>query len=203
MTRNLVWAKPNIDSYQKKILSGHSSFTLWLTGLSGSGKSTLAQELEVKLYDMGVHTVILDGDNLRHGLCRDLDFSEYGRLENIRRVGEVSKLFVDSGIVTLVSLISPYREARDEVRNLFDDESFIEVFVKCRIDTCIKRDPKGLYQKVKKEGLRGFTGIDFPYEEPFNPEIVIDTEIMTIEECIVTIIDYLKSHERLNVISKS
>lgn len=203
MTRNLVWAKPNIDSYQKNILSGHSSFTLWLTGLSGSGKSTLAQELEVKLYDMGVHTVILDGDNLRHGLCRDLDFSEYGRLENIRRVGEVSKLFVDAGIVALVSLISPYREARDEVRNLFDDESFIEVFVKCGIDTCIKRDPKGLYQKVKKEGLRGFTGIDSPYEEPFNPEIVIDTEISTIEECVVTIIDYLKSHERLNVISKS
>ena len=197
MADNVIWSNPKIERQQRSLLFGHPSFSIWLTGLSGSGKSTLAREVERKLYSLGMHTVILDGDNLRHGLCKDLDFSENGRMENIRRIGEVAKLFVEAGMVTLVSAISPYRQARNETRRLFESGSFIEVYVRCSMNTCMKRDPKGLYQRIKSERIKGFTGIDSPYEEPLQPELIIDTEVMSVEESVAAIINYLQDCHKI------
>lgn len=180
-----------ITREDREKLKGHRSFILWFTGLSGSGKSTLAHRVEEKLFEMGIHTYVLDGDNIRSGLNRDLGFSEEDRRENIRRIGEVAKLFVDAGIVVLTAFISPYRRDRAFVRNLVEEGDFIEVYVKCPIDVCEKRDPKGLYKKAKAGVIKNFTGIDAPYEEPLNPELVVETDKQSIEECVNTIIDFL------------
>ena len=180
-----------ITREDREKLKGHRSFILWFTGLSGSGKSTLAHRVEEKLFEMGIHTYVLDGDNIRSGLNRDLGFSEEDRRENIRRIGEVAKLFVDAGIVVLTAFISPYRRDRAFVRNLVEEGDFIEVYVKCPIDVCEKRDPKGLYKKAKAGIIKNFTGIDAPYEEPLNPELVVETDKQSIEECVNTIIDFL------------
>lgn len=173
-------------------LKGHRSFILWFTGLSGSGKSTLAHRVEEELFEMGIHTYVLDGDNIRSGLNRDLGFSEEDRKENIRRIGEVAKLFVDAGIVVLTAFISPYRRDRNFVRSLVNEGDFIEIYVKCPLEVCEKRDPKGLYKKAKLGIIKNFTGIDAPYEEPINPEIVVETDRQSIEECVNKIVDYLK-----------
>lgn len=168
--------------YQKR--NGHGSALFWFTGLSGSGKSTLAHLVEERLFCMGWYTYVLDADSLRAGLNGDLGFSEAERRENVRRVGEVARLFTDAGIVVLAALISPFRDDRDRVRGLFNQGEFIEIFVKCPLEVCEARDPKGLYRKARGGAIPQFTGIDSPYEEPRNPELVIDTSVMGIEDAV-------------------
>lgn len=157
---------------------------IWLTGLSGSGKSTLASGLEVDLFNRGAHTYILDGDNIRSGLNNDLDFSSESRKENIRRIAEVSKLFIDAGTVVLTAFISPFEEDRAQARDLVGAENFIEVFVQCPLEVCEQRDVKGLYAKARAGLIKNFTGIDSPFEEPTNPDILVNTAENTIEACL-------------------
>ncbi|WP_258535763.1 adenylyl-sulfate kinase [Bacillus sp. 03113] len=192
---NIVWHEQSLTKELRRKKNGHHSYVLWFTGLSGSGKSTVANTVAKALFDAGINNYVLDGDNIRHGLNKDLGFSEEDRTENIRRIGEVSKLFVDGGQVVLTAFISPFQSDRQIVRDLLEQDEFIEVFVKCPIDECEKRDPKGLYQKARKGLIKDFTGIDSPYEEPNNPEIVIDTNELSIEECVNKIIDYLNGRK--------
>ncbi|MFB4167193.1 adenylyl-sulfate kinase [Virgibacillus sp. JSM 102003] len=191
-SENIVWHDSKVTKSARRELNNHKSAVIWFTGLSGSGKSTVSVELERELYSQGVRTYRLDGDNVRHGLNKNLGFSPEDRKENIRRIGEVSKLMVDAGLFTLSAFISPYREDRDEVRELVEDGEFIEVFVDASVETCEARDPKGLYKKARAGEIKGFTGIDAPYEEPKNPEVTIDTDKLTLEESVQEIVDYLK-----------
>ncbi len=167
---------------------------IWFTGLSGSGKSTIANAVEKKLYGMGRHTYILDGDNVRHGLNRDLGFTDKDRVENIRRIGEVSKLMVDAGLITIVSFISPFQSDRDQARSIMEDNEFIEVFVKTPLSICQQRDVKGLYAKANRGEIKNFTGISSPYEEPQNPEIVLETAVCKVDELSNQVIDYLRQN---------
>ncbi len=182
----------NIKKEDRQKLKGHKSAILWFTGLSGSGKSTVAHKLEEKLFEMGIHTYVLDGDNIRTGLNKDLGFSAEDREENIRRIGEVAKLFVDAGIIVLSAFISPYIKDRETVRNLVEEGEFIEIYVKCPLEVCEQRDVKGLYKKAREGIIKNFTGIDDPYEEPKNPEIIVETDKETLEESVNKIINYLK-----------
>lgn len=190
---NVVWHEQSLSKDLRREQNQHHSFVLWFTGLSGSGKSTVANAVAKSLFDAGVRNYVLDGDNIRHGLNKDLGFSDEDRTENIRRIGEVSKLFVDSGQVVLTAFISPFQSDRKIVRDLLEEDEFIEVFVKCPIEECEKRDPKGLYEKARAGIIKDFTGINSPYEEPAKPEIVIDTSENTIEECVEQIVAYLKT----------
>lgn len=190
---NITWHKGQVTKEDRRALKGHKSAILWFTGLSGAGKSTLSVAVEKELYTRGINTYILDGDNVRHGLNRNLGFSPEDRSENIRRIGEVSKLFVDASIVVLTAFISPYQEDRDMVRNLVDDDEFIEVYVKCSLEECEHRDPKGLYQKARAGEIKGFTGIDAPYEAPDTPEIVVETDKQPLEASVDQVIQYLES----------
>lgn len=192
---DVIFQPHTITKEHRQFLNGHKSFVLWFTGLPASGKSTLSNALECKLYEMGIHTYLLDGDNVRQGLCKDLDFSKEGRRENIRRIAEVAKLFVDAGIVVITAFISPYRADRKMARSLFAPGEFIEVYVKCPLHECERRDPKGFYRKARKGEIRNFTGITAPYEEPVEPEIVVETDRNSIEQAVNQIIDYLKSKE--------
>jgi len=187
---NIIWHKHKINKEQKEELIKQTSFVIWFTGLSGSGKSTIANELEKKLHEQGKLTVLLDGDNVRHGLCSELGFSLEDRKENLRRIREVAKLFYDNAIITLVSFISPFKEDRELARKL-TDKDFIEIFVDCTIEECEKRDTKGLYKKAKNGEIKDFTGIGQEYEKPDNPEIIIDSDKLTVEESVNKIIDYL------------
>ncbi|WP_186580024.1 adenylyl-sulfate kinase [Aquibacillus kalidii] len=189
---NIVWHDSKVMKEDRQKLNKHKSAVLWFTGLSGSGKSTISVELEKKLHELGVHTYRLDGDNVRHGLNNNLGFSPEDRTENIRRIGEVSKLMADAGLVTLTAFISPYREDRDNVRAILDEDEFVEVYVKCSVEACEERDPKGLYKKARAGEIKGFTGIDAPYEEPINPEVTVETDKQTLEESVDTIVTYLK-----------
>ena len=173
-------------------LLNQKGVTIWLTGLSGSGKSTIAVELEHALIENRHQAYILDGDNIRHGLNKNLGFSPEDRTENIRRIGEVAKLFTDAGIITITAFISPYREDRDAVRRLLNDGEFIEVHVKCPLDVCEKRDTKGLYKKARAGEVKDFTGISAPYEEPLNPELTIDSSKLTVEESTRAVLNYLE-----------
>jgi adenylylsulfate kinase len=195
---NIVWHDSKITKEDRQKLNGHKSVVLWFTGLSGAGKSTLSVEVERELHQRGIRTYILDGDNIRHGLNKNLGFSTEDRKENIRRIGEVSKLMVDAGIVTLTAFISPYREDRDMVRQLLDEKEFIEIYVKCSLEECEKRDPKGLYKKARTGEIKGFTGIDDPYEAPENPELVVETDKQSIEESVKQVITYLEENRYLN-----
>jgi len=195
MQSNIVWHDASISKAERRGKNGYHSFVIWLTGLSGSGKSTIANALARKLYDENIQSYVLDGDNIRHGLNKDLGFTEEDRKENIRRIGEVAKLFVDSGQVVLTAFISPYQQDRDLVRALLEEKEFIEVYVKCSLKSCEKRDPKGLYKKARNGEIKHFTGIDAPYEEPKSPEIVVNTEDNTVEECVEHIYQYLKENE--------
>ncbi|WP_077623386.1 adenylyl-sulfate kinase [Sediminibacillus massiliensis] len=190
-SENIVWHESVITKQQRQEQKGHKSMVIWFTGLSGSGKSTVSVELEKELYNRNIHSYRLDGDNVRHGLNKNLGFSPEDRAENIRRIGEVAKLMVDAGQVTLTAFISPYQEDRDQVRDLMDDGEFIEVYVKCSVDECEKRDPKGLYKKARAGEIKGFTGIDAPYEAPEKPEITIETDQQSLEDSVQVIIDYL------------
>lgn len=180
---NIIWHNTTVSRKDRENLLGQKGYVLWFTGLSGSGKSTLANALEQKLHQLGKHTYLLDGDNLRHGLNSDLGFSLQDRKENIRRIGEVAKLFVDAGVIVLATFISPLREDRDALRALLG-EDFIECYVSCSLEVCESRDPKKLYQKARAGEIQNFTGISSPYEEPLNPEIVFTTNTHSIDECI-------------------
>lgn len=189
--RNIFWHQATVSRQDRESLSGHSGVALWLTGLSAAGKSTIAVTLENMLYERGLRTYILDGDNIRHGLNSNLGFSPEDRTENIRRVGEVAKLFTESAIITLTAFISPYRKDRDMVRRMFGRGDFIEVFVDCPLKVCEERDPKGIYKKARTGEIPSFTGITAPYETPINPEIRIDTSILSIEESAAILLAYL------------
>ncbi len=189
----------NIKKEDRQRQKGHKSAILWFTGLSGSGKSTLAHAVEDRLFEMGFHTYVLDGDNIRTGLNKDLGFSAEDREENIRRIGEVAKLFVDAGIFVLSAFISPYKKDRELVRNLVEKDEFIEIYVKCPLEVCEQRDVKGLYQKARAGIIKNFTGIDDPYEEPENPEIVVETDKETLEESVNKIIKYLEEKGYLGI----
>lgn len=183
-----------ITKENRQELIGHKSCILWFTGLSGSGKSTLANKVEEKMFDMGLHTYILDGDNIRMGLNKGLGFSDDDRKENIRRIGEVSKLFVDAGVMVSTAFISPFRSDRDMVRTIVKEGEFIEVYVDAPLDVCEKRDPKGLYKKARAGEIKMFTGIDSPYEAPAKAEIVVKTGDYSLEECAQQVIDWLQKH---------
>ncbi|WP_374965528.1 adenylyl-sulfate kinase [Lysinibacillus sp. RS5] len=193
MSSNIVWHEASITKEQRHTQNKHQSFILWFTGLSASGKSSVANAFAHRLFERGNLAFVLDGDNVRHGLNKDLGFDEAGRKENIRRIGEVSKLFVESGQIVLTAFISPYREDRQVVRALVEEGEFIEVYVRCSVETCEKRDPKGLYKKARNAEIPNFTGISAPYEEPANPEIILDTERYSIEECVDRLTDILTS----------
>ena len=196
---NITWHNTNISKSDREKLNGHKGACIWFTGLSGSGKSTVANRLEVELNKLGIHTYLLDGDNIRHGLNKNLDFSDEERTENIRRIGEVAKLFVDSGIIVLTAFISPFRADRDNVRKLLADGEFIEVFVDADLETCESRDPKGLYKKARAGEIKDFTGISSPYEEPENSEITVDNgKDASLNVNVEEIILYLKKLEIIN-----
>ncbi|WP_238884138.1 adenylyl-sulfate kinase [Clostridium sp. YIM B02551] len=187
---NVVWHSMNVTRKDREELLNQQGKLIWFTGLSGSGKSTVASALEKKLHDLGKLTYTLDGDNVRHGLNKDLGFSNEDRIENIRRIGEISKLFVDAGIITLATFVSPFNEDRERVRELIGKD-FIEVYIECPLDICEKRDPKGLYKKARAGEIKDFTGIDSVYEIPVKPEITVSTHLKSIEECVGKIINYL------------
>ncbi|MFH0818657.1 MAG: adenylyl-sulfate kinase [Patescibacteria group bacterium] len=189
---NITWHDGEINKKEREQLLKQKGVILWFTGLSGSGKSTVAVALEKKLFEMGHINYRLDGDNIRHGLNKDLGFSPEDRVENIRRIGEVSKLFADAGDIVSTSFISPYLKDREIVRDLVPAGEFIEVYVKCSLAECEKRDPKGLYKKARAGELKQFTGIDAPYEEPINPEMVVETDKQAVEQVVDKILAYLK-----------
>jgi adenylylsulfate kinase len=195
--KNIVWHEGKVSKLHRQELNRHKSAILWFTGLSGSGKSTISVELEKTLHAMGIKTFRLDGDNIRYGLNHDLGFSDHDRTENIRRIGEVSKLMVEAGILTLTAFISPFKRDREFVRSLVEEGEFIEVYVHASVEACENRDPKGLYKKARQGAIKGFTGIDSPYESPDSPEIFIDTEKMTINESVKKIVTYLKQQNYL------
>lgn len=194
-TNNIVWHKHSITKEDRAKKTGQKPCILWFTGLSGSGKSTIANTLEKMLYENGNLTYLLDGDNIRHGLNRDLGFDEASRKENIRRIGEVAKLFVDSGLIVLTAFISPFIKDREFVRNLVEEGEFIEIFIDTPLDVCEKRDPKGLYKKARNGEIKDFTGIHSPYEPPKSPEIHIINDKITPKEACEQIMQYLKNHK--------
>lgn len=189
---NITWHETTISKIDRRAQNGHGSCTLWFTGLSGSGKSTIANAVSNELFRQGINEYVLDGDNIRHGLNKDLGFSEHDRTENIRRIGEVAKLFVDSGKVVTTAFISPFQSDREQVRALFEDGEFIEVFINCPIEECERRDPKQLYVKARRGEIKDFTGIDSPYEAPVRPEITIRSDQVTIEEAVEQVLAYLR-----------
>jgi adenylylsulfate kinase len=188
---NITWHAGQVSRTDREKLLGQRGCTIWLTGLSGSGKSTIAVAAEKALAQKGRLTYILDGDNIRHGLNKDLGFSHEDRKENIRRIGEVAKLFVDGGFVVITAFISPYREDRDMVRQIMPPGQFIEVHVNAPVETCEKRDPKGLYAKARTGEIKEFTGVTAPYEEPLRPEVELRTDKLSVAESVTRILDYL------------
>ncbi len=189
---NITWHEGAINTEDRERLLGQKGCVIWYTGLSGSGKSTLAHAVEEKLFEQGKLTYVLDGDNIRHGLNKNLGFSPEDREENIRRIGEVGNLFADAGVITMTAFISPYRSDRDKARALLPEGRFIEVFVKVPLDVAEQRDPKGLYKKARAGEIKQFTGIDAPYEEPLKAELVIDTSEVSLDKSSEIVITYLK-----------
>ena len=188
---NLYWHKPSISVDERRRLNKYKSCVIWFTGLSAAGKSTLANALCEKFHSMHIHGYVLDGDNIRHGLNKDLGFKPEDRKENIRRIGEVAKLLVDAGLVAITAFISPYREDRRQSRELVRSDEFIEVYLKCNLEECERRDPKGVYKKARAGEIKDFTGISAPYEEPEKPEIILDTARYSVDECTEKLLDYL------------
>jgi len=190
---NVIYHQATVTRKRRNKLNDHRSIVLWFTGLSGSGKSTLAHALEEKLFQKNCRTFVLDGDNVRHGLNSNLDFSQPGRTENIRRISEVSKLMMESGLIVMTAFISPFNKDRNEARKLISSEDFIEIYCKASIETCETRDVKGLYKRARKGEIANYTGIDSPYEAPENPELIIDTDNQSLEESVSTILSFLES----------
>ncbi|MBH0173359.1 adenylyl-sulfate kinase [Fictibacillus sp. 23RED33] len=192
---NIIWHDSSISKEARRKQNNHSSFVLWFTGLSGSGKSTIANALAKELYERNIRNYVLDGDNIRNGLNRDLSFSDEDRSENIRRISEVSKLFVDNGTVVLTAFISPFIQDREMAKRIVSEEEFIEIFVSCPIEECEKRDPKGLYSKARKGEIPDFTGIDSPYEEPISPDFTIYTNEQSVSEIVESILNLLEKRK--------
>jgi adenylylsulfate kinase len=192
---DVVWHQQSVTAEQKSQLKGHKAVLLWYTGLSGSGKSTVANAVEQKLLVRGCHSYLLDGDNVRHGLNNDLGFTDEDRIENIRRIGEVAKLFVDAGLLVSTAFISPFQKDRDQARALLKDAIFLEVFIDTPLDVCESRDPKGLYKKARAGEIANFTGISSAYEAPEAAEIHIETAHLSIEQCADLVIDALIKRE--------
>jgi len=191
INENIVWHEQQVTKKERSAIKEQRACILWFTGLSASGKSTIANALEVKLMEQNRHTYLLDGDNIRLGLNKDLGFSDEERVENIRRIGEVSKLFVDSGIIVLTAFISPFRKDREIVKTLVEKDEFIEVFVDTPLDICEKRDPKGLYLKAREGKIPNFTGVSSSYEIPLKPQIHLRTADKSVEECVDEVMSYL------------
>jgi adenylylsulfate kinase len=192
MTNNVFWHASQVDRQMRQTRNKHRSFVLWFTGLSGSGKSTLAYAIEHELFKRGSNVIVLDGDNVRHGLCSDLGFSEQDRHENMRRIGEAAKLFVESGTIVLAAFVSPYREDRERVRSRLPHGDFYEVFCDCDLSLCESRDPKGLYARARAGEIDNFTGISAPYEEPIKPDMVINSGTMSVEDEVELVSSMLK-----------
>ena len=192
-SKNIVWHQSTVSRAEREQISGHRGCTVWLTGLSGSGKSTVANLAEKALWERGVRSFVLDGDNIRHGLNKDLGFSPKDRTENIRRIGEVAALFTDAGIVNVTAFISPYRADREIARKAMPEGCFVEVYMKCDLAECEKRDPKGLYKKARAGEIPEFTGISAPYEAPEKPELVVDTTGQTPEQSLAAILAHLEA----------
>ncbi len=189
---NTVWHQATISRQDKEQRNGHKASIIWFTGLSGSGKSTLAHALEARLFELGCNSYVCDGDNIRHGLCRDLGFSPEDREENIRRIGEVAKLLIEGGVIALTAFISPYRSDRQRARALVAEGDFLEVYCRCSLGVCEGRDVKGLYKRARAGEIKEFTGISAPYEEPDAPEIIIDTDQHPVEECVEKLLAFLR-----------
>jgi adenylylsulfate kinase len=191
-SKHVVWHPGAVTKTDREAISGHQACTIWMTGLPASGKSTLAVALEKALWERGVHAYVLDGDNIRHGLNKDLGFSPEDRNENIRRIGEVAKLFTVAGVINVTAFISPYRADRDQARKIMSEGEFIEVYVDCPVAECERRDPKGHYKKARAGEIREFTGISAPYEPPLKPEIVVHTDRASEADCVAQILSYLE-----------
>lgn len=190
---NVVWHHATVTRARREAQNGHRGAILWFTGLSGAGKSTLAHEVEERLHQMGCRTFVLDGDNVRHGLCGDLGFSADDRMENIRRIGEVAKLFMEAGVIVLTAFISPFREDRNKVRAMVQANEFIEIYCQCPIEICEQRDVKGMYKMARAGKISDFTGISSPYEAPEKPELSVNTSSQSLEMCVQQVIDTLYS----------
>ncbi len=191
---NVVWHQATVTRARREAANGHRSVILWFTGLSGAGKSTLAHAVEEELYQSGIRTFVFDGDNVRHGLCSDLGYSDADRRENIRRIGEMSKLIIEAGVIALTAFISPFRVDRDRVRALAGDGDFVEIYCRASVDVCESRDVKGLYARARAGEISHFTGISSPYEEPENPELVVDTGSQPLERCVRQVLEYLEEN---------
>lgn len=193
--KNILWQDPLVKRAERNQRNGHKSVVLWLTGFSGAGKSTLAHAIERRLYEQDCATFVLDGDNVRHGLCNDLGFTQQDREENIRRVGEMAKLFTEAGVIAITAFISPYIADRERVRSILPAGEFVEIYCRCALDICESRDVKGLYAKARKGLISDFTGISSPYEPPQNPELTVDTGTKSLDECAEQVIDYLRQQQ--------
>lgn len=189
---NIIWHQSTVTRARREQLNGHKSCVLWFTGLSGAGKSTLAHAVEERLHQLGCRTFVLDGDNVRHGLCSDLGFSEADRKENIRRIGEVAKLMMEAGLIVMTAFISPFRADREAVRNLMPHGDFLEIYCQASLDVCEARDVKGLYKKARAGEIKNYTGIDSPYEAPLKPELVVNTEQLALDESISAVLFLLQ-----------
>jgi len=194
---NTVWHRATVTRQRREQKNGHKSAVLWFTGLSGSGKSTLAHAVEEQLHQNGLNTFVMDGDNVRHGLCSDLGFSDIDRKENIRRIGETAKLLLEAGVITLTAFISPFQAERAIARSLMPHGDFIEIHCFCPLTVCEQRDVKGLYKKARLGEIKDFTGISSPYEEPENPDLKIDTSQLTLEQSVQQVISLLRARNIL------
>jgi adenylylsulfate kinase len=189
---NVVWHHATVTRKRREKMNGHGSVILWFTGLSGAGKSSLAHAVEEELHQKGCRTFVFDGDNVRHGLCSDLGFSAEDRVENIRRVGEMAKLIIETGVIALTAFISPFQSDRDRVRSLVPHGDFLEIFCRCSLEICEQRDVKGLYKRARAGEIKDFTGISSPYEEPSNPELIVETGTLTMEESVAQVMQLLR-----------
>jgi adenylylsulfate kinase len=194
---NVVWHHATVTRERREAQNGHKSCVLWFTGLSGAGKSTLAHAVEEQLHQLGCRTFVLDGDNVRHGLSSNLGFSEDDRRENIRRIGEAAKLMMEAGVIAMTAFISPFRADREAVRNLMPHGDFFEVYCKASLETCESRDVKGLYKKARAGEIKNYTGIDSPYEAPEKPELVVDTDALSIEQSVSEVLKLLQARGKL------
>ncbi len=192
MSNNVIWHNPGVTREKREKLNSHKALAVWLTGLPSSGKSTIAHAVEEKLYEIGVRTYTLDGDNIRHGLCSDLRFSPEDRAENLRRIAEVVKLFIDAGLVVLCAFVSPFEKDRKRVKQIIVEKDFMLVYCKCPVEICEKRDPKGLYKRARAGEIKEYTGISAPYEEPESPDLMLETDKLSLEEAVNLLFSAIK-----------
>ncbi len=201
-TNHIAWHNGYVSRHDRNILNNHKSGLIWFTGLPSSGKSTIAHLLEKELFSQGIRTYVLDGDNVRHGLNSNLGFNREDRRENLRRIVELSKLMMDAGLIVLAAFVSPYKKDREYVRSRFNDDNFLEIYVKCSIEECERRDPKGNYKKARAGIIKDYTGISSPYEKPENPDLLIDTEILSIEGSVYKVLDLLSKKNFISLTRK-